>query len=143
MGYIKHLMFQKAEREMAFPVHCHGNRKASRKEGCAATAPGELLVLTEQKPQTGEEGSLERRGSNSQVREALASNARSTRSSSRVMSELVTHKAFPFSAQPEASPALRPLHRIQPPLQDLTHLFLQPPLYAHLFGNELPSSSGF
>lgn len=64
---------------------------------CVATAPSEFPVTYwEKKP--GEEGSLERRCSNSQVREALASKARSTRSSSGVMSDLVTHKAFSFSA---------------------------------------------
>lgn len=102
LEYIKHLVTQKVEREMAFPRHCQGHRKAILKgEGsiqkCAATASSELPVIYwEKKP--GEEGSLERRCSNSQVREALVSKARSTWSSSGVMSALVTHRALPFSA---------------------------------------------
>ena len=65
---------------------------------CAATAPAELPVIYWGK-KPGGEGSLERRCSNSQVREALASKARSMRSSSGVVSALVTHKALPFSAR--------------------------------------------
>lgn len=73
---------------------------------CAAIAPSVLPVIYWGKKTPGEAGSLERRCSNSQVREALASKGRSMRSSSGVMSDLVTHKAFPFSAR-----ACVPTHR--------------------------------
>lgn len=95
---------------------------------CAATALGELPVIYwGKKNPAGEEGSLERRCSNSQMRETLASKARSMRSSSRVMSDLVTHKAFPFKHSSLcASLSLWLLDCIasQPPLHDTTRLFL-------------------
>lgn len=100
--YIKHPVTQKAERETSRPAH----RKAILKgkgylKKCAATAPDELPVICwgkKKHPTPGEEGSLERRCSNSQVREALASKGRSARSSCGVTSDPVTHKAFPFRA---------------------------------------------